>query len=172
MTIIAGLVEGDKVYLGADRAYTCAEGRVDICGTKLRYFPKADMHVGLTGDFAQSTALCETIMSLGPRSKLSHLEAALAETTFNGQRPCLSAAVAIFRGQLISIEEDGEVCVPVRGYAAAGSGEDFAMGAFWATVGQKKNPLGRLKRVLSCACDMHGSCRPPFDIILVTRCQL
>jgi ATP-dependent protease HslVU (ClpYQ) peptidase subunit len=72
-----------------------------------------------------------------------------------------------FRGQLFWIEDDYQVGQPMQGYAAIGSGETYALGAFYSlqAIEHALTPEDQVRLALEAAAEHNTCVRPPFIII-------
>jgi hypothetical protein len=68
-----------------------------------------------------------------------------------------------FRGRLFEISPDYQICEALIGYHAIGTGDDLALGALFATQGNR-DPQNRLMLALQAAAYHNSDVREPFVI--------
>src|SRR5262249_377186 len=83
-------------------------------------------------------------------------------TVMNGQETGGHFLVG-YRGALYHVESDFQVGIPADDFAAAGCGEEMAVGALYAT--QKLTPHERIKTALEASERFCAGVRAPFTIL-------
>lgn len=177
MTCVAGLVQDGQVYIGGDQVASdpaCMTNRRDEkvfrlgkmligysssyrLGQIVRYRLQLPEHPAGMSDMAYMvTMFVESLRSCqrdsGVLSKTNEVEVSEGNL------------LVAYNHALYEIQSDHQVAIPADGYAAIGSGYAVALGAFYATRGQKV-PKKRLRTVLDAA-EMHSlGVRGPFTIL-------
>ena len=146
MTCIAGLIDGESVYVGSDSESTWGYVRHN-CGSKV--IRHGDALIAWTGKAAVSEAIkhrltVPDVPEGGPERWLmvtlpdkirEVLKAAELWDTNEGHVRGGGALIAAWRGHLVSCDSYLAAYPATRGYVAHGSGGEVAMGALYATEG-------------------------------------
>ena len=70
-----------------------------------------------------------------------------------------------FNGRVYKVDKDLHVGESIYNFDACGSGEDFAIGAFYALKDIKMDPRKRIEKVLEIASIFTANVRPSFTIL-------
>ena len=175
MTCIVGVVDNGSVVMGGDSAGVAglsltvrADPKVFVNGPfligytssfrmgqllRFRFVPPPH-HPADRDDFAfMATDFVDAV-----RECFKHYGYAKAE---NGQESGGSFLVG-YRGNLYQVASDYQVGLPVDPYAAVGCGDDIALGALYATIGQSAEH--RVRTALAAAQRFSAGVREPFVI--------
>jgi ATP-dependent protease HslVU (ClpYQ) peptidase subunit len=178
MTCIVGLVKGNKVWLGGDRAATNgALERTLIKEPKI--FLKGNIGFGVCGLPKVIDALQHTVeMPMNSDGKDSKaflvgdvvpairdgLKALECTEEHNGQSYFAGAMLIAYQGRLFQLEANFQLVESAKGFDAVGSGAEPALGSLRASHG---NPRKRLLEALKVSAENNAGVAPPFDVIVV-----
>ena len=184
MTCVAGLVQGGRVYIAGDSA-----GSNDADQLTLRLDRKVfrrddlDMIFGGAGSF-RMFQLLRYGFTPALAAEEENIERYMATVFVDALRACFKDRgfatkkeeqeqgghfLVGVRGRLFVIESDYQVGESLDGYAAAGSGDDIARGALFATRHLDLSPEKRLTLALEAAQHHNTSVRAPFLIECLQR---
>jgi hypothetical protein len=175
MTCIAGFVEGDTVWMGADSAGVSNGDYGLTVRSDGKLFKNAAMLFGFTTSFRMGQLLRHalTIPDHDPRVPI---EKYMSTTFMNAVRDCLKSHgwarkqnesevggtfLVGYRGRLFVIYDDYQVGEPADGIEAVGCGYHIAKGALFAS--QKKG-RDRILTALRAAEAYSAGVRGPFHI--------
>lgn len=175
MTCIVGLVSGDSVFLGGDRAAT--DGGLNRTIIKEpKVFARGDIGFGVCGlpkvmDVVQHAiefppfsggddkGYLVSIVVPTLREGLKKYEC--TETSKSGQQ--FHGAMLIgFRGRLYQLEGNFQLVESSKGFDAVGSGQEPALGSLRHTKGKARD---RLIEALTVSADNNAGVAAPFDVI-------
>lgn len=175
MTCIAGLVDGDRVYIGADSA-GISEWDLTIRADD-KVFRNGDFLMGFTTSFRMGQLLRYAFHP--PRQDPDVDVFAYLVTTFiDGVRECLKTGgyaveqnkqescgqfLVGYRGGLYTIESDYQVGQASDNQMAIGCGAAYALGVLFSTQGDP--PGQRILRALMAAEHYSAGVRAPFKIL-------
>jgi ATP-dependent protease HslVU (ClpYQ) peptidase subunit len=180
MTCIVGMVKGDTVWLGGDRAAT--DGGLNRTLIKEpKVFVKGDVAFGVCGLPKVMDALQHTIeLPVDPGGDrkaylVAHLVPAMREglkklectEEHNGQQYFHGAMLIGYKGGLYQLEANFQLVESARGFDAVGSGGEAAMGSLRATHKKMGNPRKRLLAALETSAEANAGVAAPFDIIFI-----
>ncbi|AVX04326.1 hypothetical protein MXMO3_01801 [Maritalea myrionectae] len=177
MTCIVGLVENGDIYIGGDSA--------GVSGSLMtvRKDPKVcrvgDFIIGFTSSFRMGQLLAH---SFEPPKHYDETDLYdyMVTSFVDAVRDCLKRGgfarvdssaeeggtfLVGYKGRLFEIESDYQVGEALSGYAACGCGREVALGALFATNGQK--PKDRIKTALEAAASLNAYVRAPFNVLSV-----
>jgi ATP-dependent protease HslVU (ClpYQ) peptidase subunit len=174
MTCIAGLVEGDKVWIGGDSA---GVGGWDLTvRADRKVFRNGDMLFGFTSSFRMGQLL-RYALTVPLRDPKVDVDRYMATSFIDAVRDCLKSHgwaekvsdqekggtfLVGYAGRLFTIGSDYQVGESVDGYAACGCGESYAIGALFATPHLKGRK--RVEMALAAAERNSAGVRGPFHI--------
>ncbi len=177
MTCIVGLVQDDKIYMGADRA------GVSKMSLSVRADPKVFVRepfiMGFTSSFRMGQLL-QYKFSVPEIGKEQDVFAYMATIFVDAVRACLKSGgfakkkdeeesggqfLVGYAGRLFTIESDYQVAEDVVSYAATGCGQDIALGSLFSTP--LADPEFRLSVALEAAEAFSAGVRRPFDILSI-----
>ena len=180
MTCIVGVVKGDTVWLGGDRAATNGSlTRTIIKEPKI--FLKGDIGFGVCGlpkvmdalqhaielpEHVKGDDKAYLVSELIPavREGLKKQDAAHEEP---GYGTCFQGAMLIaYRGSLYELQCNFQLVESAEGFRAVGSGGEAAMGALRASRGMD-NARKRVLEALQTSAEVNAGVAPPFDVICV-----
>lgn len=186
MTCIVGLIDGDKVWLGGDRAAT--DGGLNRTLLKEpKIFTKGDIGFGVCGlpkvmdalkhaiDLPQQSGgddksflVAEVVPAI--REGLKKFDAAgPSSSPFGGSNEiCFEGAMLVaYRGRLYELEGNFQLVEGEEKFASVGSGSKLAIGSFDSTR-KVSNAKKRLLMALE-ASTKNAGCAPPFDTLVVKK---
>jgi ATP-dependent protease HslVU (ClpYQ) peptidase subunit len=186
MTCIVGLIDGNAVWLGGDRAAT-DQGLNRTLLKEPKIFAKGELGFGFCGSPKVMDALKHGIelpiqasdddraflvTELVPaiRDGLIKLDAAGPDNSpFGGTgEVCFPGEILIaYRARLYRMQTNFQLIEGDEKFASVGSGSTLALGSFEAT----KKVWGAKKRVLMAleASTKNAACAPPFDTLVVKK---
>lgn len=180
MTVIVGLVHGGRVLLGGDAA--------GISGYDLtirndpKVFVSGPYVLGFTSSFRMGQLLRWSLQPPAP-PEAGDLDRFMCTTWVDAVRDCLKAGgwarkdneqetggkfLVGVSGRLFVVETDYQVGEPVDGYAAVGCGEDFALGALYATAAVA-DAEERVRLALAAAERHSAGVRGPYRLVWEDR---
>lgn len=166
MTVIVGLAQKNRVYLGGDSA--------GVSGLQLtvradpKVFRNGPYVMGFTTSFRMGQLLRYSFQPPHPTGDLHHF---MVTTWTNDLRACLKEGgwarkdseqeqagtfLVGVQGRLFSVWDDYQVAEHADGYAAVGCGDELALGALHATARLGLTPRARLTAALAAA-DHHSA---------------
>ncbi len=178
MTVVAGLVHGGRVWLGADSAGVDEAGRLHR-REKITVLPKGAL-LAYAGDSRLNRSIRVAPPDTFPSPLIGSSRDAWAQTVAH-----VAATLALDAKPPIT-DEDGQVngggllawqgslwlldqdCAhPTGDCWAVGSGSDYALGALDTYAGHFPDtpPDIRLRRALNIACARQSDCQPPLEIL-------
>lgn len=180
MTVIAGVVDGGKVWMGCDslgsngwlhawnlrdkKIFTVGPFLIGTCGGPriaqlLRYKlglkddSRKQTHEFMCVDFVDSV---RQILGDNGTKRIDHNVDEVAAQ---------SAMLVGFRGELFSVYSDFQVCQRTEPFDAVGCGADYALASLYETDGLKGcTTKKRIERALKCAEVFSAGCRGPFTV--------
>ena len=177
MTAIAGLIHEGRVLLGSDSA---ASGGWNIeIRRDAKVFRSGRYVMGFTTSFRMGQILRWSLEPPQPPGN-GQLERFMCTTWVDAVREALKAGGWAKRdaeqetggeflvgvsGRLFTVYADYQVGEVAAEYAAVGSGEQLALGAFAATEGMRLSPKRRVSLALSAAERHISSVRGPFHLL-------
>lgn len=174
MTCIVGLVENSKVYIGGDSAGVA--GWSLSVRKDLKVFKNGPFLIGFTSSFRMGQLL-QYVFTPPKRHPDRDVTAFMVVDFIDGVRSCFKSGgfaelkdsaekagqfLVGYEGRLFNIDSDYQVGELVDGYAAAGCGEDIALGALFAS--RHLQPTERLQVALEAAERFSAGVRGPFHI--------
>jgi ATP-dependent protease HslVU (ClpYQ) peptidase subunit len=182
MTVICALVEGSRVFMGADRGCSESSGEQVMCAAS-KIFRLGDPEDGYLVGVAGSIRVEQVIRHAFPPPRLADAEDdeidAVMYHFVEALRACLTKHRAVaegkrgdeltetdllvgVRGRVYTVQTDYAVLLAAEGYAAIGCGQLPALGALHATDGL--DPERRVRLALAAAEAFHARIRGPFDV--------
>lgn len=175
MTCIVGLVEDGRVFLGGDSSVTSGWDQNILSTPKV--FRNGPMVMGATGTL-RTLQLLQHALVIPEHPDDMTIERYLATTFVNAVRECFKSAgyaekekdaeqysgrfLVGYRGCLASIGGDYGVRITETSYQAAGIGDSFALGVFYATEGMA--PRRRIQLALEASERFCAGVRGPFHV--------
>jgi hypothetical protein len=176
MTLVVGLVHGDRVYMGADSA--------EPLGSDLsmrqdpQVFCRRPFLIGFPGFFRMGNLLRYALV-LPKYEPETDLQEFMVNEFVARVRKCFGDGGFLhrdkdtgqelggpflvgYRGHLFTIQSDLRVVEALDGYDAVGIGDEAALGALYATQGEDPQP--RVCSALHAAEHLTGAVRPPFHV--------
>ncbi|MFQ6198659.1 hypothetical protein [Streptomyces sp. NPDC000405] len=171
--MIVGLIDDGRVHIAGDSA------GISGCRLTVRKDPKVFRNgpfaLGFCGSFRMGQLLHHAFKV--PKPKGDDLDRFMTTRFVNKLRACLKEAgwarkdseqekggtflVGIY-GRLFIVYDDYQVAEPADGYAAVGCGNDFALGALYATSTAGLGPRERLTAALAAASHHSTDVCEPF----------
>ena len=177
MTCIVGLVDNDKVYMGAD---TFGSNRFTGRSYKeKKIVKKGDMLIGICGDYKvinyityEFTPPARTLKE-DDRQYIHRVGKAIS-TLLGIDNDCLEDSNSIgasmiigYNGELYLYESNGQVLTASDPYATTGSGSYHAEASLYSTQTTKDKPRTRLKKAIVCASEFVLSVNNEFQIEVI-----
>ncbi|WP_381797272.1 hypothetical protein [Streptomyces niveus] len=179
MTAIVGLVHKRRVHLAGDSA--------GVAGYQLtiRADPKVFLNgpyaMGFTSSFRMGQLLHHAFTPPHPEGPLERF---MVTTFCDAVRTCLKDGgyarkdaeqeqggtfLVGIAGRLFTVDSDYQVAESADGYAAAGCGDELALGALHATAALDVKPRQRLTAALTAAAHHSAGVRGPFTYATTPR---
>ena len=171
MTAIVGLAQAGSVYVGGDSAGVSGMSLTVRADTKV--FRKDRYLFGFTTSFRMGQLIRYSLTLPKPGGDLDSFMA----TPFSAAvRDCLTAGgwaakendreedgtfLVGVRGQLFAVYDDYQVARAADGFAAAGCGDQIALGALYATADLGMGPRRRVRTALAAAERFSAGVRGP-----------
>ena len=179
MTCIVGLVDAHgSIWIGADSAATNGSSQQVIRRDRKVFVVQQQFLLGCTSSFRMIQLLRYTL-HVPPYNGQRDIHEYLSTAFIEAVRDCLKHGgyakeeirreeggtfLVGFRGRLFRVESDYQVEEALIGYNAAGSADDIAKGALYATQHFAIVPEQRIKQALEAASYHNCDVRPPFII--------
>ena len=175
MTCIVGLIKGNKIYMGADRAGVAGMSLSVRADPKV--FVRKPFIMGFTTSFRMGQLL-QYKLSVPEIGKEQDVFAYMATVFVDAVRACLKAGgfatkkdetesggefLVGYAGRLFTVESDYQIAERVTPYAATGCGQGIAMGSLFST--SQMTPKTRIGVALEAAESFSAGVRRPFDIL-------
>lgn len=176
MTVIAGLIDKGRVYIGGDSA---GVGGYDLTvRADKKVFRNGDFAMGFTTSFRLGNLL-QHALTPPRRHPDDDIHKFMVNDFVDAVRECLKKGgyakkeheteeggtfLVGYSGRLFIIYDDYQVGEPLDGYAACGCGESFALGSLGTSKGA---PRARIIKALEMAERHSGGVRGPFHIEVV-----
>lgn len=177
MTCIVGIVDKDKVIIGADSA---GVGGLDLrIRRDAKAFANGEFVFGCTTSFRMIQLLQYKlvppkrhpdvdVMSYMVTTFIDAVRDCFKAGGFAGKNNDVEAAGTFlvgYCGRLFRIESDYQVGECADGFDACGCGEAYAMGALYATKSTKLAATARISNALECAAHLSAGVRAPFVVL-------
>ena len=179
MTCIVGLVEGNKVYIGGDSASVC--GQLTRVSAVPKVFRNGPFVIGYTSSWRMGQIL-EHHLQIGsgklPRAgdslhefmvsifveRVRELFKSFGYAKLENNEETAGEFLVGCYGHLYHIGSDYQVNETVNGMDVCGSGEQYALGALYATKDSALTPYQRIDIALEAAAEFSTTVRPPFTV--------
>jgi hypothetical protein len=177
MTCIAGVIDGDKVYIGGDSAGV--GGYYLTIRSDSKVFKKGEMIFGFTSSFRMGQLLRYKLQIPYHKPDVP-LDVYMHTEFIDAVRTCLKEGgyasnkdgeetggtfLVGYRGRLFQIEDDFQIGENVVPYDAVGCGMELALGSLYSTNGSDRSPEDRVRLALMAAEQFSAGVRGPFTII-------
>ena len=174
MTCIIGLAEGRKVWIGGDSVVTSGWTARATASPKVFRIPPFVLGCQGSVRMAQILKYHLNVPEQEGKDDYGHMIMVFTEvvreafkekgfTRIEDNREEGGTFLVGYRGALYKVQSDFQVGSYVDGLAAAGCGEEFALGAMKAV--ENLPPRERIERSLEIAAYFSGGVRPPFVIL-------
>ena len=180
MTCIVGLTDKNKVYIGGDAASASAYSMRISAVPKV--FRNGPFVIGYTSSWRMGQILEHHLRideSELPRAgnslhefmvcvfveKVRDLFKELGYSTVENNEETAGQFLVGCYGHLYYVDKDYQVNETINGMDACGSGEDYALGALYATKDTALNPYQRIDTALEAAAEFCSVVRPPFRVL-------
>ena len=174
MTCVVGLIEKDRIWMGADSAGVAGYDLTIRKDPKI--FKVQNMLIGFTTSFRMGQLLGLSFKPPKHNPKIDTYKYMVTDFIDEVRRCLISGGyieikdhketggifLVAYHGRLFKIDSDFQVGEEVKNFATCGCGEDFATGALYATVGMK--PKTRILNALQIAEMGSAGVRGPFLI--------
>ncbi len=176
MTCIIGVVEKNKVYIGADSAGVAG---LDIVTRKdSKVFLNGEFLIGYTTSFRMGQILRYSFNPPKPREGVSpyrYMCTEFIDTLISSLKEKGFAKVdnneirggnflVGYRGSLFEIASDFQVGEVLKNYVSVGCGCSYALGSMYSTEKSSKDPKSRIVIALEAAQEFSAGVREPFII--------
>ena len=179
MTCIVGLVNKDKVFIGADSIAVSGTSRTIRSDQKV--FINGDMVMGFTSSFRMGQLLQYVLkppMLHSDQDVFEYMVVDFVEAVrttlkeggnarINDNEEYGGAFLVGLKGRLFEIDNVFQVGESVIGYAAAGCGDDIALGSLFTSNDTGMDPEDRIHTALKAASSFSTSVAPPFHILSI-----
>jgi len=178
MTVIIGLEQDDKVYIGGDGVASAGSLTNKITNPKV--FIKKPMIIGFCHSLRMGQLLRYSLkIPPHPHGKdafdylttnfISAVQSVLAKNGFFDLDPakimsCFPFLVG-YRGKIYEVNGDFGFIKYEKKYCAIGAGTELALGSLHSTETLIKNPEKRIIMALEAASSFEASVGPPFTIV-------
>jgi ATP-dependent protease HslVU (ClpYQ) peptidase subunit len=177
MTAVVGLIEGGKVYIGADSAGVSGLNLTVRADAKV--FRRKRYLFGFTTSFRMGQLIRYSLVLPKPTG---NLDAFMSTTFVDALRDCLKSGgwaakdndreeggtfLVGVRGRLYAVYGDYQVGKAADGFAAVGCGDQVALGALFATADAGLSPRRRVLGALAAAERFSAGVRGPFACLKV-----
>ncbi len=180
MTCIAGVLAGNRTYIGGDSAGTAGDDLIIRADQKV--FRNGEFLIGFAGSFRMGQLL--RFAFVPPKHPKRQDTYRYMVTTFvDAVRDCLKKGglaqkehdveevegilLVGYRGRLFIVDCDYSVAEPVDGFAAVGCGCQVANGALYVTEGME--PKKRVRQALDAAERHCNAVRRPFYVQVIDK---
>jgi len=176
MTCVVGIRgSNNSIHMGADSCISDGDSSRILVDPKV--FVRGQFAIGSAGSLRvlQLVHYCMTI----PPIKIRSPEKYLITSFINSMRKCLKRSGASreehkeeeqdnsfiigFKGRLFTIDAVYSVCEIADYFTAIGSGEDYALGSLFTTIGEPVKT--RIKKALDAASHFSSFVSPPYHMI-------
>ncbi|MFI1972061.1 hypothetical protein [Streptomyces cinnamoneus] len=179
MTVIVGLVQSGRVYLGGDSA--------GVSGLRItvrrdpKIFRNGPYAMGFTTSFRMGQLLHHAFKAPMPKGDLDRF---MSTVFVDRLRKCLKDGgwaskdseqekagtfLVGVQGRLFAVYDDYQIAEPADGYAAVGCGDEFALGALHATESLNLKPRKRLVLALEAASHHSAGVSAPFTFVTARK---
>lgn len=167
MTVIVGVIQGGRVYVGADSAVTAGDNAAALARPKVRR--RNGILFGACGDMSVVGAILDRMTI--PDYDGQDVESWMAKEFWSairglmkemGLRRCEFEVLVAVGGRLACVDNHGAVIVHDRQYAAVGSGGTYALGALYNSRGSGRM---RVKRAIEAAIEHCSTVRGPLAVL-------
>jgi hypothetical protein len=178
MSCVVGLVtSGGEVWIGGDSAATNSSAQ-QVIRADAKVFVRGEYLFGCTSSY-RMIQLLRYVLPLPAYDETVDLHEYFATAFIKAVRDCLKDGgyarekagreeggifLVGFRGRLFRIERDYQIEETLHGYNAAGSADDIALGALYATQHTDSGQEQRIRLALEAAAYHNSDVRPPFVI--------
>lgn len=179
MTCIVGIETTDGAVIGADAFYGSAHYADTRTGSKI--VERNGWHIGVAGSSRLSNLLLHAFTwPKAPRrdntaavvrvatdiAKMATSDELVASTE-GGQKSLASEVMLVIGGHIYTLGRDLGACRSRRGFAAIGSGDQYALGALAVT--KAMDPQKRVLTALRAVAALCPTVRAPFKILRIVR---
>lgn len=165
MTVIAGLIDKGRVYIGGDSA-AVSETDVQIRADK-KVFRAGEYLIGFAGSWRFGQLLQYNFVPPSNRDPdpfahmVRRIVPAIRSATNEAGEDDTAALLVGFDGRLYRIDTDYQVAEPLFGYDAIGEGAAYALGSLF---GDGRPPALRVEFALAAAEEFCSSVRGPLYV--------
>ena len=175
MTCIVGLVDKEGVYIGGDSAAVSEDDLSYNIRSDEKVFTKGEFIFGYSTSFRMGQLLRYKLkIPAHPKGMdstqymvtffIDAVRRCFEDNDYNEMMTADGGSFMIgYKGKLYVILSDYQVAQAKENYAALGCGENFAMGAMYASV--EKDPIKKIEIALSAAVAFSMGVKPPFNYV-------
>lgn len=180
MTCIVAIKHNGTIYMGADSAGSEVGGIAIRTRSDEKVFVADGFIIGFAGSFRLGQLLRYSLTVPEQSSKQDDMlfmvdtfidsirymlrEKGVLSKESETEYQCGEFIVG-YRGNIYMIEGDFQVACPIEDYMAAGSGDQAALGALYATEDMGIEPENRIRIALEAAQEYSLGVREPFNIL-------
>jgi ATP-dependent protease HslVU (ClpYQ) peptidase subunit len=179
MTCIVGLVESDRVYIGADSAGVESHRLALTVRADAKVFLRGPFIIGFTASFRMGQLLMHAL-HVPLREPTQDVFEFMVTTFVDAVRDCLKKGgfaekekeaerggtfLVGYAGRLFTVEGDYQVAEQMVSYAACGCGDSIALGSLHSTWGLP--PPVRITKALEAAEAFSAGVRGPFRTLVL-----
>lgn len=175
MTCIIGYIDKEGVYIGGDSAAVSQEDLSYNIRSDEKVFTKGEFIFGYSTSFRMGQLLRYKLkipafpkgMEVHPYMVTLFIDAVKRCFEDNDYTDMMTEEAGSFmvgyKGKLYVILSDYQVALPKENFAALGCGENFAMGAMYAS--SEKEPIKKMEIALNAAVAFSMGVKPPFVFV-------
>ena len=180
MSVVVGIIEGNKIYMGADSAGTAPETLDQVSCVTRKIYKEGEMLIGTVGSFrgiqlVQNYLDIEGRGELVPEATSYEIVSGIVEdmrkifidygyTKIVDGRENGGHFLIGYRGMLFLVQPEYDITIPAYPYYAIGNGDTAAFGVLYATQEMAMSPEYRLKVCLEAAEQFNAAVRAPWVI--------
>ncbi len=171
MTCIIGFIDKDGVYIGGDSAAVSEEDLSYNIRIDEKVFQKGDLIFGFSASFRMGQLLRYKLRIPNHPKGMDDFQY-MATLFIDAVKKCFSdndyndivedsgSFLVGYKGKIYAILPDYQIAQPKENYIAMGCGDNFALGAMYAST--EKEPIKRMEIALNAATTFSMGVKPPF----------
>lgn len=176
MTVIVGLKQGGKVWMGGDSAAINEANLQVIVLQTPKVFRAGPFLIGFADSLRTGQLLAHALPEIEEPKRDADVYAWMVTTFVEAVKTTLASGgtrrpvknsgmwlLVAYRSRLFEIDDDFTVYENAEDYAAIGCGDEIALGALYATK-NVKDPRARVRTALKAAQCFSAGVREPFKI--------
>lgn len=171
MTCIVGYIDKDGVYIGGDSAAVSPDDLSYNIRNDEKVFTKGDFIFGYSSSFRMGQLL-RYKLKIPAHPKGMDVTQYMVTLFIDAVKRCFGdndydemsnedgSFMVGYKGKIYVVLSDYQVAQPKENFTALGCGENFAMGAMYASV--EKEPIKKIEIALNAAVAFSMGVKPPF----------